>query len=109
MRIGVDPGHGRVVHAGDQSALAVALAHEGAGIDAAGEPAHGRRIEPGQLRDARAHALDRRSVAFAAQQVLQIFARCVALGLAQRLAVERRVRLARGRRHRGKPRDPAER
>ena len=78
-------------------------------IDAAGEPAHGRGIEPGQLRDARAHALDRRTVAFAAHQVLQVFARRVALGLAQRLAVERRVRLARGRRHRGKPRHPGER
>ena len=96
MRVGVDPGHGRVVHAGDQSAIAVALAHEGAGVDAARKPAHRAGIEPGQLRDARADALDRRAVTFAAQQVLQVFARRVALDLAQRLAVERRVRLARG-------------
>ena len=84
MRIGIDPGHGRVVHAGDPA--------RGRGCARAGKCACrcGRRAgaparasSPVSCATRVADALDRCGVALAAHQVLHVFARRVALGLAQ--------------------------
>ena len=66
--------------------VAVALAGETRRIDAPAEPAHERRIKAGIARHSLADALQRRRIAFAAQQVGQIGAGRIGLDVGEFVA-----------------------
>ncbi len=85
-RIGIEPRHAGIVGAADALLAAIALAQEGAGIDAAAEPADNVRVQPREPGDLGGDAVHRGRVARALQQVGHVFARRIGLHVGERLA-----------------------